>query len=109
MKQIERISYMEQLFDFISTTMQKPSINHEQYEETQKAIAVLSDYYGAFDTGRITERCSPVYPHLFFYFPEIIRKKIRKLSYHLRNAVKSLPAVSKRGKIVNCKCMFKIE
>ena len=47
MKQIERISYMEQLFDFISTTMQKPSINHEQYEETQKAIAVLSDYYSS--------------------------------------------------------------
>lgn len=47
MKQIERISYMEQLFEFISTTMKDSSVSHERYEEMQKAIAVLSDYYSS--------------------------------------------------------------
>ena len=47
MEQIERISYMEQLFEFISTTMKDSSVNHERYEEMQKAIAVLSDYYSS--------------------------------------------------------------
>ena len=38
---------MEQLFEFISTTMKDSSVNHERYEEMQKAIAVLSDYYSS--------------------------------------------------------------
>lgn len=45
MEQIERIRYMEQLFDFVSTTLKEVSVSHEQYEEMQIAIAMLSDYY----------------------------------------------------------------
>lgn len=36
---------MEQLFDFVSTTLKEVSVSHEQYEEMQIAIAMLSDYY----------------------------------------------------------------
>ena len=47
MEQIERIRKMEQLFDLAKEAMEKPMISLETYEKAQKAIAVLSEYYGS--------------------------------------------------------------
>ena len=47
MEQIERIRKMDQLFDLAKEAMEKPMISLETYEKAQKAIAVLSEYYGS--------------------------------------------------------------
>ena len=47
MEQIERIRRMEQLFDLAKEVMEEPMITLEKYKELQKAIAVLSEYYGS--------------------------------------------------------------
>ena len=49
MEQIERIRRMEQLFDLTKEAMEEPVITLEKYKELQKAIAVLSEYYGSKD------------------------------------------------------------
>lgn len=49
MEQIERIRRMEQLFDLAKEAMEEPVITLEKYKELQKAIAVLSEYYGSKD------------------------------------------------------------
>ena len=40
---------MEQLFDLAKEAMEKPMISLDTYEKAQKAIAVLSEYYGSKD------------------------------------------------------------
>ena len=47
MEQIDRIRRMEQLFDLTKEVMEEPVITLEKYKELQKAIAVLSEYYGS--------------------------------------------------------------
>ena len=49
MEQIERIRRMEQLFDLAKEAMEKPMMSLDTYEMAQKAIAVLSEYYGSKD------------------------------------------------------------
>ena len=49
MEQIERIRRMEQLFDLAKEAMEELVITLEKYKELQKAIAVLSEYYGSKD------------------------------------------------------------
>lgn len=45
MEQIERIQYMEQLFDFSSEAIKEHPMPLDKYEEAKKAIASLSRYY----------------------------------------------------------------
>ena len=45
MEQIERIHYMEQLFDFSSEAIKEHPMPLDKYEEAKKAIASLSRYY----------------------------------------------------------------
>ena len=47
MEQIERIRRMEQLFDLAKEAMEEPMMSLDTYEKAQKAIAVLSEYYGS--------------------------------------------------------------
>ena len=49
MEQIERIRRMEQLFDLAKEAMEEPVMSLDTYEKVQKAIAVLSEYYGSKD------------------------------------------------------------
>ena len=49
MEQIERIRRMEQLFDLAKEAMEEPVMSLDTYEKAQKAIAVLSEYYGSKD------------------------------------------------------------
>ena len=45
MEQIERIQYMEQLFDFSSEAIKERPMPLDKYEEAKKAIVSLSEYY----------------------------------------------------------------
>ena len=45
--QIERIQKMEQLLDNALAIISKECITSIEYEETQRAIDILSDYYGS--------------------------------------------------------------
>ena len=47
MEQIARIRHMEQLFDLAKESMEEVMMSLETYEKAQKAIAVLSEYYGS--------------------------------------------------------------
>ena len=47
MEQIERISYMEQLFDFVQEAMKELPENSNKLVEIQDAIKLLSSYYGS--------------------------------------------------------------
>lgn len=47
MNQIERIKYMEELFDFVLAAKEHSSIFQERCEEVENAMLVLSDYYGS--------------------------------------------------------------
>ena len=40
---------MEQLFDLAKEAMEEPMMSLDTYEKAQKAIAVLSEYYGSKD------------------------------------------------------------
>ncbi len=46
-EQIERIQKMEQLLDKAWVAISKECITSIEYEETQRAIDILSDYYGS--------------------------------------------------------------
>lgn len=46
-EQIERIQKMEQLLDNALAIISKECITSIEYEETQRAIDILSDYYGS--------------------------------------------------------------
>ena len=46
-EQIERIQKMEQLLDNALAIISKECITSIEYEETQRAIEILSDYYGS--------------------------------------------------------------
>ncbi|MBO5014912.1 MAG: DUF4298 domain-containing protein [Bacteroides sp.] len=46
-EQIERIQKMEQLLDKAWVAVSKECITSIEYEETQRAIDILSDYYGS--------------------------------------------------------------
>ena len=46
-EQIERIQKMEQLLDKALAIISKECITFIEYEETQRAIDILSDYYGS--------------------------------------------------------------
>lgn len=46
--QIERISHMEQLFDFALEAMKRP-MEIDMYKKTKEAITVLSEYYNSND------------------------------------------------------------
>ena len=47
MNQIERIQYMEQLFDLAKEAMEEPFMSLDKYEKAHKAITALSEYYGS--------------------------------------------------------------
>ena len=47
MEQMERIRYMEQLFDLVSESITEPSTALDKSEKIQEAIATLSDYYSS--------------------------------------------------------------
>ena len=47
MEQIERIRYMEKLFDLATEATAKLSMSIEEYQKTEKIISILSDYYGS--------------------------------------------------------------
>lgn len=47
MNQIERIQYMEQLFDLVKEAMEEPVMSLDKYEKAHKAIIALSEYYGS--------------------------------------------------------------
>ena len=47
MEQIERIRYMEQLYDFVSESITGFPIPLDKYEKMQEAVATLSDYYSS--------------------------------------------------------------
>ena len=47
MEQMERIRYMEQLFDLVSESITEPSTALDKSEKIQEAIAALSDYYSS--------------------------------------------------------------
>ena len=47
MEQIERIRYMEQLYDFVSESITELPATLDKYEKIQEAIATLSDYYSS--------------------------------------------------------------
>ena len=47
MEQIERIRHMEEWFDLAKEAMGEPRMSLDTYEKAQKAIAVLSEYYGS--------------------------------------------------------------
>lgn len=47
MEQIERIRYMEHLFDLAKEAMEEPLTSLDKHEEAKEAIAVLSEYYGS--------------------------------------------------------------
>ena len=47
MEQIERIHYMEQLFDFALEAMKESSMPSDKYVQTKEAITTLSAYYGS--------------------------------------------------------------
>ncbi len=49
MKQIDRISEMEQHLDRASAAVMELSVALDKYEEAQESINVLSDYYGSDD------------------------------------------------------------
>ena len=46
-EQIERIQKMEQLLDNALAIISKECFTSIEYEETQRAIDILSDYYGS--------------------------------------------------------------
>ena len=46
-EQIERIQKMEKLLDKALAIISKECITSIEYEETQRAIDILSDYYGS--------------------------------------------------------------
>ena len=45
MKQIERISEMERLFDFASSAIKQHTMKKELYQKTKLIIEVLTSYY----------------------------------------------------------------
>ena len=47
MEQMERIRYMEQLFDLVSESITEPYTALDKSEKIQEAIAALSDYYSS--------------------------------------------------------------
>ena len=47
MEQIERIRYMEQLYDFVSESITEFPIPFDKYEKMQEAVVTLSDYYSS--------------------------------------------------------------
>ena len=47
MVQIDRIRYMEQLFDFALEAMKKRPMNQEVYTKAKEAIDILSEYYNS--------------------------------------------------------------
>ena len=47
MEQMERIRYMEQLFDLVLESITEPSTALDKSEKIQEAIAALSDYYSS--------------------------------------------------------------
>ena len=47
MNQIERIQYMEQLFDLAKEALEEPFMSLDKYEKAHKAITTLSEYYGS--------------------------------------------------------------
>lgn len=49
MEQIERIKYMEQLFDQLSAALAATSISPEANEEINHAVGILADYYSSDD------------------------------------------------------------
>ena len=47
MEQIDRIRYMEQLFDFALEAMKEVPMNQNVYVKTKEAIDILSEYYNS--------------------------------------------------------------
>ena len=47
LEQIERIHYMEQLFDFVWKAMKEVPMNQNVYAKTKEAIDILSEYYNS--------------------------------------------------------------
>ena len=47
MNQIERIEYMERLFDFVIETRKEQHTNQEKSARIQEAIRILAEYYGS--------------------------------------------------------------
>ena len=52
MEQLERIRYMERLFDFALETMKESPMSHDKYVKAKEAITTLSDYYGSDGADR---------------------------------------------------------
>ena len=47
MNQIERIEYMERLFDFVIETRKEQHTNQEKSARIQEALRILAKYYGS--------------------------------------------------------------
>ena len=47
MVQLERIRYMERLFDFALEAMKESPMSHDKYVKAKEAITTLSAYYGS--------------------------------------------------------------
>ena len=47
MVQLERIRYMERLFDFALEAMKESPMSHDKYAKVKEAITTLSAYYGS--------------------------------------------------------------
>ena len=47
MEQLERIRYMERLFDFALEAMKESPMSHDKYAKIKEAITTLSTYYGS--------------------------------------------------------------
>ena len=47
MQQLERIQYMERLFDFVVEARKEAGVNHDKQERIQEAIRILAEYYGS--------------------------------------------------------------
>ena len=47
MEQLERIRYMERLFDFALEAMKESPMSHDKYAMVKEAITTLSAYYGS--------------------------------------------------------------
>ena len=52
MNQIERIEYMERLFDFIIEARKEQHTNREKSARIQEAIRILAEYYASDDWKR---------------------------------------------------------
>ena len=47
MNQIERIEYMERLFDFVIEARKEQHTNQEKSARIQEALRILAEYYGS--------------------------------------------------------------